>query len=149
MRALSISGLILIAALFFGCSDDDTQTPETVPLEETTWRLVRFDLTSGSIPAASGQEFTLRLRAETDGLRIAEGTADCNQCGGPYTLGPADSISIEFACTEMYCGDDSQGGLFELALNYAMTYSLSDSSLSLAFSSNDASGSLIFAAETE
>jgi heat shock protein HslJ len=141
--------LILIAALFVGCSNDDTQTPETVPLEETTWRLVRFELTGGSIPAAEGQELTLRLVAETGGERIAYAMADCNQCGGPYTIGPADSISVELVCTEMYCGDDSQGGLFELAINHATTYDHDNASLCLEFSNGEENGSLVFTAETD
>jgi heat shock protein HslJ len=149
VRALSISGVLLTAIIFFCSCDDDSQTPETAPLDETTWRLVRFELTGGSIPAAEGQELTLRLAAETGGERIAYAMADCNQCGGPYTLGPDDSISIELACTEMYCGDDSQGGLFAYALNNATSYSHDNTSLQLVFSSDSENGSLIFTMQTE
>jgi hypothetical protein len=149
MRALSITGLFLIAFIFSSCSDDDSQTPDNLTLEETTWRLVRFELTGRNIPAADGQDLTLRLGMEIDGQRIAQATADCNQCGCLYTLGPDDSISVPLACTEMYCGDASQGGLFAEMINRATTYSQSNTSLSLTYSSEEESGRLIFAAETE
>jgi hypothetical protein len=149
VRALPTTALILIAAIFLHCSDDDTQRSNTVPLEETTWRLVRFELTGGSIWAPQGQELTLRLGTEIDGQRIAEATADCNQCGCLYTLGPNDSISLPLACTEMYCGDASHGGLFAEMINRATTYCHNNTSLSLAFSSTEESGRMIFAADLD
>ncbi len=140
---------LLSASLLVCCSNDDTQTPETVTLVKTVWNLHSFALSGVILPADDGQELSFKLETEDSGEGIVIATADCNQCGGLYTLGAGNSISISLGCTEMYCGDDSQGDLFADALSSVASYDLDNVSLRLIFSNKLMSGTLICEAASD
>ena len=66
-----------------------------------------------------------------DSTREVSGKADCNTCGGSYTRGLADSISIRLACTKMGCPSGSYGAQFQEAVMQSSRYRIDANTLRL------------------
>lgn len=100
------SVVLLLAAL--SCGKDHVQGPDVVdePTVDVTWKLDCVG-DSGSDtcykPREPGGPYTIRFAA--DGSVV--GTNACNTCTGTYTRS-GSSLSIDWACTEIACGDPSQ-----------------------------------------
>lgn len=119
--------LAAMAALAMAGCDDSPASPSDIVGQ--TWQLVSLQRDgSDLIFAPDPTKFTLRLE---DGGRSAV-MADCNTCGGSYSI---DGSALEFsaiACTKIACPN---GGPFDsdyaLALEGAKTATLEDSELTI------------------
>jgi heat shock protein HslJ len=106
---------IVMVALAFGCDDAPTH-PSAI--QDVTWKLETIELDGASpIRVPDPERYTLRLET-TERVSVR---ADCNSCGGTFTLS-GTSLSIgSLACTRAFCGDTSLDGTFTKALGNART----------------------------
>jgi heat shock protein HslJ len=104
MRRLA---LLFAPLLLSACGSDSMVGPSDILA--TTWRLQSIEQTgAGVVMVATPDRYTLRLGADGQaGVR-----ADCNSCGGRYTLN-GDALDLSpLACTLIACADDSLDGPF-------------------------------------
>jgi len=148
MSNTRLLAIILFLAISVNCTDKSPTSPSCTPREGTLWRLETFELDTGPIPAAQDQELTLKLLGETDNGYIALAWADCNSCFGEYSIWACDSISLWLSCTEQACGGESQGELFQNALNNTTVYDLDGDALRISFIDDSWRGDLVFRADT-
>lgn len=104
--AALVLGTLVVAA----CTDDDITGPSE--LKDATWQLLSLE-PAGS-PAFSPPDrsrFTVRFM---DDGRV-EAVADCNQCGGTFTVSD-DTLTVpQMTCTLVACGT-GYGSQFESLL---------------------------------
>jgi heat shock protein HslJ len=88
------------AAGLVSCGDAATGASEV----RGEWRLVSLERPGApAAPPPASTQFTLRL--DDDGRLGVQ--ADCNSCGGPYTL-EGDSLTTgAVACTKVFCGSSA------------------------------------------
>jgi heat shock protein HslJ len=131
------------------CGREDIGLFPELSLQGTTWKLETIELASGDIQAPEGQDLTLHFEREAQGELPAGAQADCNECGGLYSISRGNSIDIELSCTEMACTPASLGSRFSRALNSATTFDLEGRKLRLSFSNANERGVLVFLEETQ
>jgi hypothetical protein len=148
MKHTRLLTITLFLAVLVNCSDKSPNSPSCTPLEGTIWRLETFDLDLGPLPAADDQELTLTLLGETDEGYVALAIADCNHCFGEYSVWACDSISIRVSCTEAACPPETQGRLFQSALNSSTVFELELGVLRISFINDSWRGDLVFRADT-
>jgi heat shock protein HslJ len=122
MKRIAVA-LVVFSAIFSGC-DDSPSSPSDIIGD--TWELLSIQ--EGSAPAitvADRTDYTLRL---TDEGR-AEIRADCNVCGGPYTIEGTDIDFGTLVCTRAFCGEDSLDTQFLAGLEDAETFNASNNQL--------------------
>ena len=146
MRTNRVLLISIFLAILASCRDTSPVSPTDFPLEGTLWRLESFDLETDPIPAAQDQELTLTLLGGTDNGYIALATADCNDCGGEYSIWADDSISLWLACTEALCPDGTQGQLFQEALATTTVFENCMGVLKISFVEESFRGELVFRA---
>lgn len=123
--ALSVVGLLVLACT---APPSESQSPSSIPLEGTRWKLVELDGKPIQMPAGADDPY-LQLQAATAKL---EGFAGCNRVMGAYKLG---GDALEFpgvAATRRYCESTAameQG--FLAALTATRSYRISGNSLEL------------------
>ena len=107
------------------CGDNPVGPSDVV---QRNWQLVAMQQPGGT-PTAVDNPSRYTLRLEDNGrLRVM---ADCNSCGGSYSL---DGSSVEFqsvACTRAFCGAASLDTVFVRALEGARTISIDDDEMTL------------------
>lgn len=104
MRRFAPLSLILLSA---ACGGGNLAGPSD--FLATTWRLQSIDPPGKpTIVVGTPERYTLRLDENGQaGVR-----ADCNSCGGRYTLA-GDALDLpRLACTRAFCGEDSLDGAF-------------------------------------
>jgi heat shock protein HslJ len=124
VRALAvISGLLLLTS----CEDGVTDPSDL----SGTWRLEALRLPGGQdMPPSDPSRFTVEFGA--DGQLTAR--ADCNGCGGGYTLGN-DTLLVENpTCTLIACPSAPYDGQFLEILAGASEIDLDDDRLTLSSS---------------
>src|SRR5262245_53876791 len=94
-----------------GCGDADLVAPSE--LTGGAWKLQSIQSSSGTIAIQRPENFTVTFGSDLKlGIK-----ADCNVCGGTYSLaGGSLQISGVF-CTLAYCGDTSNDRPFMDVLN--------------------------------
>jgi len=105
-----LAALLLGTLVVASCADDDMTGPSD--LMGGTWRLQSLQLAGGAefVPPDPSR-FTVGFTS--DGR--VEVTADCNSCGGMFSVGE-DSLNVpELTCTLVACGTP-YGGQFETLL---------------------------------
>ena len=103
--------LVLILALGAIACDENPLSPTVVT--NVTWKLETIERAgSPTITIPDPEQYTLRL--EDDGR--ARVRADCNTCGGRYTLDGGSLRLSEMACTRAFCTLASFDGNYTAAL---------------------------------
>src|SRR5262245_37176238 len=116
---------VVLALLLVSC-DDNPFKPSDV--KEVTWKLETIERTGNpTIQVPNPEQYTLKLG--NDG-RVAI-HADCNQCGGTYTLDGNTLRVSDLACTLISCGLGSQDGTYAAALSGTSAIALNESHLIL------------------
>ena len=92
----TIAGLCLAALAAAGCMENATEPSDVLG---TTWHLESLQRANGSEVTPPAGTFTIRF-ADDGRLEVR---ADCNVCGGGYTL-DGDSVGVGvLACTRAFC----------------------------------------------
>lgn len=117
--------VILLAGLAAGCGDNPLRPSD---LKEVTWKLETIERAGvPMITVANPDQYTLRLG--NDGRLSVR--ADCNQCGGTYSL-EGDTLKVgNLACTLVGCPSGSLDSAYGAALGGSSTLAISDSQLIL------------------
>lgn len=126
MNRLSLSSLLFSTLLLSACGGDSTTGPSEAlgPL----WRLVSLERTGQSaISVTTPDRYTVLL----DPSGQANVRADCNSCGGRYTLA-GDTLTLSpMACTLVGCPDDSLDRTFLTVLGGPARLQAGNSTLTL------------------
>jgi heat shock protein HslJ len=93
------------------------------------WRLVSIQL-SGSPVASVDQPDRYVLELEEDG--DVGVTADCNGCGGRYSINGSSLTVSGLACTLALCAAPSFGGEYVVILEGASSFQVEDGLLTIA-----------------
>jgi heat shock protein HslJ len=120
MRNLTLG---ITAFLTLSCSDSTT-TPEEPGLEGA-WELQSFQIASGPEQMVEPGAYTAEFTA--DG-RVAS-RADCNRCSGAYSSAGMGLEIGSLACTRAYCGEKSLFDAYVEALDRAVSFDRSGTSL--------------------
>lgn len=117
--------LLLAAAVLAACGESPTEPSDIVAV---TWRLRTLQASgAGPVVVSNPERFTLRL--EPDGQ--AGVRADCNGCGGRYTLaGETLNVSV-LACTLVLCPSTPLDGQFVSILDGVTQARVEDDTLIL------------------
>ena len=117
--------VILLAGLAAGCGDNPLRPSD---LKEVTWKLETIERAGvPMITVPNPDQYTLRLG--NDGRLSVR--ADCNQCGGTYSL-EGDTLKVgNLACTLVGCPSGSLDSAYGAALGGSSTLAISDSQLIL------------------
>lgn len=126
MKRLALSSLTLILAACGGSNGSNPTRPSEVL--GTTWRLASLERPGqGAVSVASPDRYTFRL----DPTGQASVRADCNACGGRYSLAEDTLTLSRLACTLVACPDDSLDGAFLAVLDGPARLRVEVSSLTL------------------
>ncbi len=103
--------------LFSGCKESDI--PIDTGFTGRVWTLQYIDYSGIGQITLDGEYW---VRFEDDGSFTMG--ADCNECGGTYTLGTNGEMNFpdSFFCTEVACGTDSDDTEFRTAMDRVIGY---------------------------
>jgi heat shock protein HslJ len=122
MKTLPIL-FVMLVAVSTGCDEGPTTPTE---IRNVTWKLESIERTgSPTVTVPNPEMYTLRF--EDDG-RLAV-RADCNTCGGRYTLNGASLSMSDVACTLIACSPASLHSSYAQALDNAQSAVVNGSSL--------------------
>lgn len=111
VKTIALIGTLAIAALSPACGDGPISGPSAVT--GTAWKLQRLEVSGTSVAVSRPDNYTLEFR---DDLRVGI-KADCNVCGGNYSLSSGTLVVSQLACTLAYCGTESNDTAFLAILN--------------------------------
>lgn len=115
---VSITFLVLAVILLPGCKESEV-TPTNTGFVGKMWVLqsIFYNGIGESFPSG-----TFSIRFNNDGS--FDMNADCNSCGGTYSLGNEGIITFPsgFVCTEVDCGPGSGDTEFLAAMNRVVGY---------------------------
>jgi heat shock protein HslJ len=117
----------VLLALALAACDEAPLAPSTAT--DTAWKLESIERDGQSaVPVPDPGRYTLQLDP-TGRLSVR---ADCNTCGGSYTLsGPSLTVGNALACTRAFCGTASLDTAFLAALSGTQTVTVSATNLAL------------------
>jgi heat shock protein HslJ len=92
----TLAGVLAVSLAAAGCADTVGGPTDVIGVP---WRLQSLQVTHLSEMAPPPGDFTIRF-AEDGGLDVR---ADCNGCGGPYTLSGSTLAVGALACTRVFC----------------------------------------------
>lgn len=133
----ALAALLWLGGCGGGEAEEGPGEPETVTLDGTEWRLVRW-----REPGTDPMDFTITA-AFADGQ--VSGNSGVNTYGGSYTVGPGDEFSVGELASTMMAGpepDMAAEAAYTRLLQDAATFNLSGATLTL-FGS-DGAESLVF-----
>lgn len=117
--------LVLLALLALGCDERTPVSPSS--LQSQTWRLESIErVGSPAITIPTPGAYTVVF--EADGRLSVR--ADCNSCGGRYSLNGSTLSTSGVACTRVFCGNNIDT-TFASSLGEATSLSLEGSVLLL------------------
>jgi heat shock protein HslJ len=125
--------------LVISCNTTDSNVTNVPSDVIGTWELDRITYDSGDVVSPpKGTDYWIQFTA--DGVSAQ---ADCNSCGGEYTLSEEGDISAYLICSRAACGISSE---FSSRFNSSQTFFLRNEKLYLAFESKDGEhkGMMIF-----
>jgi len=124
-RYLGAVGLMALAALLTSC-DDGPATPSDLMGGE--WRLEELRLAGGtSVAPPDSTRFTLNF-ASDDQIEVR---ADCNGCGGRYSLDDESLVVSDLACTLIACPSAPLDGQYLAILDGASSVDVDDEELTV------------------
>ena len=125
LKQLRRLALLCLAALtVLSCTDGVTGPSDVVGGE---WRLASMRLAGGTSTFVPEQPGRFTVEFKTDGFIGVR--ADCNSCGGGYTLAPGTLAVTPLACTRAYCGDTSLDPRYPGYVSGARSWETSDGRL--------------------
>lgn len=133
---LGVLGILLFTQS--GCKGDEEYSLDE--LLDSTWVLQEFHFSDNLIQPAEAR-FTVIFRSND----AVEFLVDCNNCFGNYSASRGVmSFYGEFACTEAFCGPDSQDTLFLNVIDDVTRFEINGGTLLLYFVFNEGEGYLVF-----
>jgi heat shock protein HslJ len=138
-RLFIVSGVVLLA-LHAGCKKSGS-IPDN-PLTGIKWNLESIQYAGQqAVPVERifnilfNEDFSFRMQV------------DCNTCSGAYALGDnnALSFSVQMACTDAFCGDESPDQEFHAAIETVSRYDIDGNNLRLYFNGGQSHLSFISA----
>jgi heat shock protein HslJ len=125
-RSLHRVGAVVLSALGLSSCAAGVTDPSDVTGQR--WRLVTLQLAgSPAVQVTQPDRYTLELEPDGD-ITV---TADCNGCGGRYTMDGTALDVPALACTLALCGAPSLGGEYVVILEGASSFRLDDDRLEL------------------
>ncbi len=136
LRRTGTAGVVLMAALTAGCSNETLTSPTSASQLNGLWRLSQ--MTQGG--TVHNEELTAGRFNVTFSTDRIDAKADCNTCTGPALLSGSTLTVSALACTRAACASAPLDTRFTSVLNGAVTVRINNRLLQL----NSSQGELRF-----
>lgn len=117
--------LVAIAVAACGSGSEVLTGPSAVA--GAVWQLRSLELPAGLVTVPRPENYTLEFKSGN----ALSARADCNVCGGSYTISGASLTIGPLACTRAFCGAGSQDVSFLDILGAAQTFGVRGTELSV------------------